>query len=148
MESWGKLCSILLKTLLGFRVTHNNNDHAPDSDLIAKRRHRIRARLDEFIIFHFPLALLIPFLHPFANREDATFQKEELNFSIGIRKISLLSSTNIHCSSSICKRSFWWLWLTIILLFRICATGINFQSTFSFLNQRAVNAETLPLRRG
>lgn len=42
--------------------------------------------------------VLIPLLYPFANSEDATFQNEQLNSSVGIRKTSLQSFKNIHCS--------------------------------------------------
>lgn len=67
----------------GFRVTLNNSEHASVSDLQAKRllmgsEQGLMHRFPFHSHISYPLIVLIPLLHRFANSKDTTFQNEQL----------------------------------------------------------------------
>lgn len=136
METWSKLRTILLKTLLGFKMTLDNNEHAPVSDLLGKR---LLVGSEQGWMHCFPFPSHTPY--PCSNSTSASLcqqwgrrlSKWTAKLFYGIRKTLLQSFKNIHFSSSSCKLSFWWLWSTTVLLFGFCTIGIISRSTFSFL---------------
>ena len=105
------------------------------------------------IVFHStltyptPLIVLIPLLHRFANSKDTTFQNEQLQLYCWDEKDLTPVIQQHPLLFPLCNLSFWWLWLTIVLLFGFCTIGINYPSTFSCFNQRSESVGTLPLRR-
>lgn len=140
METWSKLCTILLKTMLGFGVTLNS-EHAPISDLLAKRP---LVGSEQGLIHCFALPSHIPNSPNSTNSTSAflcqqwghQLWKWSFNCAAGMRKTSLESLKNIHFSS-FCKFFLWWLWLTTVLFFGFATIGINSPSTFSSFNQRS-----------